>query len=78
MSSEEIIYLARGLVSGSKGALTPPYQITVPKGTNLRESWGEENMSLEDRLKDIEDVEKVVIGNQSGVSIESIAPKSQP
>lgn len=78
MNGEEIIEIGRGLIQGAKSSgMVPPFRILVPHDTNLQEVWEGENMSLEERLKDITDVKEVKVTKGRGVSIESIGAEDE-
>lgn len=77
MTSENIVDLARGLVESK--IQDPPLRITVPAGTNLWEVADEgENMTLEQRLKDLSpDIKEVVVGKGKGLTVESVGQEQR-
>lgn len=73
VNSDNIVANAKGIVTGALASnMTPPFRILVPSGTNLSEHEEGENVTLEQRLKDIEHVTEVKVGKGRGISVESI------
>lgn len=77
MTGINIVDLARGLVESK--TQDPPLRVTVPAGTNLSEIADEgENMTLEQRLKDLSpDIKEVVVGKGKGLIVESLGQEQR-
>lgn len=73
MTSDNIVDAAKGLVASYSATFPGPYRITVPAGTHLGEHDPGENVTLEQRLKDVQGVTEVKVGKGNGVGIESLA-----
>lgn len=71
VSGDNIVDLVTGLAHALLPSVPPPYKVTVPAGTNLGEHEAGENVSLEQRIRDVHpDIKEVVVGTGPGVSVE--------
>lgn len=73
MTDQDIIDNAKGLLQGVAGAMNPPYRVLVPHDCVLSSHEAGENVTLEQRIKDLSpDIKEVKNQKGRGVSIESV------
>lgn len=72
MTHNEIVGTAIAMTHAAAGSgILPPFRILVPEGTSPGEHYSE-GVTLEQRLKDIANVQEVGVNTVKGVGIESV------